>query len=140
MLSTLLIEMDGVAGQGGAHVVIVAATNNKALIDPSMLRSGRLDVHVAFALPDAPQREALLAHFLRRVVSAPDVPVAAVAARTAGYSPADLQNLVQEAALAAVREHLRSAEGQAGGVGARDPHEAVRVTADHIFAALGDRA
>jgi cell division protease FtsH len=99
----LLIELDGF--QGSAGVLILGATNRPELIDPALLRAGRFDRRIEIDRPDREGRERILRlHASRRPCSA-RVDWAHVAAHTAGLSPAELANLVNEAALLAARRH-----------------------------------
>jgi cell division protease FtsH len=100
-LNQLLAEMDGFDSKKG--VIIMAATNRPEVLDPALLRPGRFDRQVLVDKPDIRGREAILRIHVRHVTLAPDVDVAVVAARTAGFAGADLANLVNEAALLAAR-------------------------------------
>jgi cell division protease FtsH len=100
-LNQLLVEMDGFDTNKG--VIILAATNRPEILDPALLRPGRFDRHVALDRPDLKGREKILQVHARQVTLAPDVDLAAVAARTPGLSGADLANLINEAALLAAR-------------------------------------
>jgi transitional endoplasmic reticulum ATPase len=100
VVAALLTEMDGIAERG--NVVVIAATNRLDLIDPALLRAGRLETHIELGLPDLEARRAMLA--ITDVHFAPDVDLDAVAAATAGLSFADIAGLLREAALVALRE------------------------------------
>ena len=100
-LNQLLVEMDGFDTAKG--VIILAATNRPEILDPALLRPGRFDRHIALDLPDLRGREKILAVHAAKVTLAPDVDLAVLAARTAGFAGADLANLVNEAALLAGR-------------------------------------
>ncbi|MET3132735.1 cell division protease FtsH [Oxalobacteraceae bacterium GrIS 1.11] len=100
-LNQLLVEMDGFAANKG--VIILAATNRPEILDPALLRPGRFDRHVAVDRPDLKGREQILAVHARHVSLAPQVELALIAARTAGFAGADLANLVNEATLLAAR-------------------------------------
>ncbi len=89
----------------GAGIVILAATNRPEILDPALLRAGRFDRQVLVDRPDKPGREAILKVHMRRVRLADDVDAAKVAGLTTGFSGADLENLVNEAALLATREN-----------------------------------
>ncbi|QZY28194.1 ATP-dependent metallopeptidase FtsH/Yme1/Tma family protein [Nocardioides coralli] len=109
-LNQLLVELDGFAASSG--IVVMAATNRPDILDPALLRPGRFDRHVVVELPDRQGRLAILQlHAAGRPV-APDVDLAALAARTTGFSGADLAGLVNEAALLTVR-HGRTEIGSA---------------------------
>jgi cell division protease FtsH len=100
-LNQLLAEMDGfVAAEG---VVVIAATNRPEILDPALLRPGRFDRQVVVPLPTRTERAAILAVHARGKQLAPDVDLDIVARGTPGFSGADLANLVNEAAINAVR-------------------------------------
>ncbi len=100
-LNQLLVEMDGFESNEG--VIIIAATNRPDVLDPAMLRPGRFDRHVVVSTPDVRGREAILRVHARRVLLGPDVNLSVIARGTPGFSGADLENLVNEAALLAAR-------------------------------------
>jgi cell division protease FtsH len=100
-LNQLLVEMDGFDSRSG--LLIVAATNRPEILDPALLRAGRFDRQVLVDRPDKKGRLEILQVHVRKVKLAPDVDLEAVAALTAGFSGADLENLVNEAALLATR-------------------------------------
>ncbi len=100
-LNQLLVEMDGFDPSAG--VILMAATNRPEILDPALLRPGRFDRQVLVDRPDKLGREAIVKVHLRNVKTAPDVDPAEIAAMTSGMSGADLANLVNEAALLAVR-------------------------------------
>ncbi len=100
-LNQLLTEMDGFGENEG--IIIIAATNRPDVLDPALLRPGRFDRQVTVNLPDVKGREEILAVHARNKVLAPSVSLGAIAKRTPGYSGADLENLLNEAALLAVR-------------------------------------
>lgn len=101
-LNQLLAEMDGFEGQSG--VVILAATNRPESLDPALLRPGRFDRRVPVELPDLAGREAILKVHAKEVITEDDIDYRAVAKATAGGSGADLANMINEAALRAVRQ------------------------------------
>ena len=105
-LNQLLVEMDGFESSEG--VIIIAATNRPDVLDPAMLRPGRFDRHVVVNRPDLRGREAILRVHSRRVLLAPDVELQQIARGTPGFSGADLENLVNEAALLAARREADS--------------------------------
>lgn len=107
-LNQLLAEMDGFEGNDG--VVILAATNRPETLDPALLRPGRFDRRVPVELPDLAGREAILKVHAKNIKKEDDIDFNQVAKSTAGASGADLANMVNEAALRAVREgrHLMS--------------------------------
>jgi cell division protease FtsH len=100
-LDQLLAELDGFDSSKG--VIIMAATNRPETLDPALLRPGRFDRKIVVDRPDLNGREKILRVHTRDVSLAPDVDLAALAARTPGFVGADLANLVNEAALAAAR-------------------------------------
>ena len=100
-LNQLLAEMDGFDPATG--VVVVAATNRPEVLDPALLRPGRFDRQVVVPLPNQQEREAILAVHSRGKTLGPDVELRVVARGTPGFSGADLANLVNEAAIFAVR-------------------------------------
>lgn len=100
-LNQLLTEMDGFDGKKG--VVILAATNRPESLDPALLRPGRFDRRIPAELPDMAGRKSILAVHAKKVKTEPDIDFDAVARATAGASGAELANIVNEAALRAVR-------------------------------------
>jgi cell division protease FtsH len=100
-LNQLLVEMDGFAPNQG--VVIIAATNRPDILDPALLRPGRFDRQVTVGAPDIKGREQILKIHARKVALEPEVDLRQIARGTPGFSGADLANLVNEAALFAVR-------------------------------------
>lgn len=101
-LNQLLVEMDGFEGNDG--VIIIAATNRPDVLDPALLRPGRFDRQVVVPVPDVKGREKILEIYGKKTKLAPDVDMAVIARGTPGFSGADLENLVNEAALMAARE------------------------------------
>src|SRR3982074_428536 len=100
-LNQLLVEMDGFESNEG--VILVAATNRPDVLDPAILRPGRFDRRIVVNRPHAPAREGILGVHTRKIPMADDVEVPVLARGTAGFSGADLANLVNEAALNAAR-------------------------------------
>ena len=100
-LNQLLVEMDGFDPKAG--VILLAATNRPEILDPALLRPGRFDRHVLVDRPDKTGREEILRVHLRQVKTVPDLDIGKLAAMTPGMVGADLANLVNEAALLAVR-------------------------------------
>ena len=96
-LNQLLVEMDGFEGNDG--VILVAATNRPDVLDPALLRPGRFDRRIVVGLPDVRGREAILSVHTRKVPLGDDVELGTIARGTPGFSGADLENLVNEAAL-----------------------------------------
>jgi cell division protease FtsH len=102
-LNQLLVEMDGFDAREG--VILVAATNRPDVLDPALLRPGRFDRHVVVDKPDLRGREAILKVHTRKTPLSKDVDLMVIARGTPGFSGADLQNLVNEAALLAARHN-----------------------------------
>ena len=102
-LNQLLVEMDGFEGNDG--VIIIAATNRPDVLDPALLRPGRFDRQVVVPVPDVKGREMILEIYGKKTKLAADVDMAVIARGTPGFSGADLENLVNEAALMAAREN-----------------------------------
>ncbi len=102
-LNQLLVEMDGFAGNEG--IIIIAATNRPDILDPALLRPGRFDRQVHVGLPDVKAREEILKIHVRKKPLADDVDLEIVAKRTPGFTPADLENAMNEAALLTARQN-----------------------------------
>ncbi|GBD25163.1 ATP-dependent zinc metalloprotease FtsH [bacterium HR30] len=102
-LNQLLVEMDGFETNEG--VILIAATNRPDVLDPALLRPGRFDRRVVVPRPDVKGREGILRVHTRRVPIADDVDLALLARGTPGFAGADLENLVNEAALLAARQN-----------------------------------
>jgi cell division protease FtsH len=102
-LNQLLVEMDGFETNEG--VILVAATNRPDVLDPALLRPGRFDRRVVVPRPDVKGREGILRVHTRRVPIGDDVNIELLARQTPGFAGADLENLVNEAALLAAREN-----------------------------------
>ena len=102
-LNQLLVEMDGMEENTG--VVVIAATNRPDVLDPALLRAGRFDRQITVALPDRKDREAILHVHARNKKFVKDLDLGALAKRTPGFSGADLENVLNEAAILAVREN-----------------------------------
>ena len=100
-LNQLLVEMDGFESNEG--VILIAATNRPDILDPALLRPGRFDRHVVVPRPDVRGREGILQVHIRKVPLSTDVDVSVLARSTPGFTGADLENLVNEAALLAAR-------------------------------------
>ena len=102
-LNQLLTEMDGFGANEG--IIIIAATNRPDVLDPALLRPGRFDRQVTVNLPDTKEREAILKVHAKNKILADGVNLENISARTPGFSGADLENLLNEAALLAVRKN-----------------------------------
>jgi cell division protease FtsH len=102
-LNQLLVEMDGFESNEG--VILIAATNRPDVLDPALLRPGRFDRRIVVPRPDVKGREGILKVHTRKTPLAPEVDLDAVARGTPGFSGADLENLVNEAALIAARKN-----------------------------------
>lgn len=105
-LNQLLVEMDGFGANLG--VIIIAATNRRDILDPALLRPGRFDRQILVGRPDVKGREEILKVHTRNKPLAPDVVLRTIAATTAGFTGADLENLVNEAALLAARRNKKA--------------------------------
>jgi len=104
-LNQLLVEMDGFSVNEG--IIVIAATNRPDILDPALLRPGRFDRHVTVGIPDIKGREEILKIHSRNKPLAPDVSLQVLARRTPGFTGADLENLMNEAALLAARRGLK---------------------------------
>ena len=100
-LNQILVEMDGF--DTNTNIIVIAATNRPDILDPALLRPGRFDRRVVLDLPDIKGREQILAVHTKGKPLSPDVDLSVVAKQTAGFSGADLANLVNEAAILAAR-------------------------------------
>lgn len=100
-LNQLLVEMDGFDPNSG--IIVIAATNRPDILDPALLRPGRFDRRIVVNYPDVKEREAILKIHTRNKPLANDINLSVLAKRTAGFTGADLENLVNEAALLAAR-------------------------------------
>ncbi len=108
-VNQLLVEMDGFEVSAG--IVLMGATNRPDILDPALLRPGRFDRHVTLEPPDVHGRQAILALHARPKPMAADVDFAHLAKRTPGFTGADLANVVNEAALLAIREGSKAKVG-----------------------------
>lgn len=104
-LNQLLVEMDGFDGNAG--IIMMAATNRPDILDPALLRPGRFDRQILVNRPDVKGREAILKVHARNKPLADSVKLNVIAQRTTGFSGADLENLLNEAALLAARENKK---------------------------------
>ena len=105
-LNQLLVEMDGFGANEG--VILIAATNRPDVLDPALMRPGRFDRQVVVSYPDVNGREAILRVHAREKPLAPDVNLKTIAKTTAGFTGADLENLLNEAALLAARKDKKA--------------------------------
>lgn len=107
-LNQLLVEMDGFAGNEG--IIMIAATNRPDILDPALLRPGRFDRQIVVGAPDVKGREEILKVHTRKKPLSKDIDLKVVAKKTPGFTGADLENLMNEAALLAVRKRKRVIE------------------------------
>lgn len=105
-LNQMLVEMDGFGANEG--VIIIAATNRPDILDPALTRPGRFDRQVIVGYPDVKGREEILKVHSKSKPLGPDVDLSVIAKTTAGFTGADLENLLNEAALLAARRNLKS--------------------------------
>lgn len=105
-LNQLLVEMDGFGANTG--VIVMAATNRRDILDPALLRPGRFDRQIVVGYPDIRGREEILRVHTRNKPLGPDVDLSVIAKTTAGLTGADLENLVNEAALLAARKSRKA--------------------------------
>ncbi|ATY83648.1 cell division protein FtsH [Kyrpidia spormannii] len=105
-LNQLLVEMDGFSGHEG--IIIIAATNRPDILDPALLRPGRFDRQITVDRPDVKGREQILKVHARNKPLGPDVSLDVIARRTPGFTGADLENLLNEAALLAARRSKKT--------------------------------
>jgi transitional endoplasmic reticulum ATPase len=112
VMNQLLTEIDGVGVK--KNVFFIGATNRPELLDEALLRPGRLDQLIYIPLPDLPSRQSVLESTLRKSPMAPNVPIPFIAQKTEGFSGADLAELCQRAAKAAIRDAIAADELKAG--------------------------
>lgn len=105
-LNQLLVEMDGFGANEG--VIMIAATNRPDILDPALMRPGRFDRQVMVGYPDIKGREEILKVHARNKPIGPDVDLKTIAKSTAGFTGADLENLLNESALLAARKSLKA--------------------------------
>ena len=130
VVSQLLTELDGL--ESNPNVVALAATNRREALDPALLRPGRLESHVEVPLPDEAARLAILDVHAHEKPLDDEVGLKALAAETEGYSGAELEALVREASMRAIREFAR----EVGPAEANERAEEVSVTGAHFDAAM----
>ena len=104
-LNQLLVEMDGFEDNAG--IIVIAATNREDVLDPALLRAGRFDRTITVSLPDKIGREAIFKVHARGKTFDPSVDFAVLAKRTVGFSGADIQNILNESAILAVRDNRK---------------------------------
>ena len=104
-LNQLLVEMDGFSDNSG--IIVIAATNRDDVLDPALLRAGRFDRKITVSSPDRQGREAIFKVHARNKVVDPEVDYSALAKRTVGFSGADIENIMNEAAILAVRRNKK---------------------------------
>ena len=107
-LNQLLVEMDGFESNEG--VIVMSATNRPDVLDPALLRPGRFDRQIVVSIPDVKGREAILKVHVRKNILSNNVDLSIIARGTPGFSGADLENLVNEAALLAARKSKKEIE------------------------------
>ena len=107
-LNQLLVEMDGFTGNEG--IIVIAATNRQDVLDPALLRPGRFDRRIMVGRPDVKGREAILKVHAKNKPLSPDVDLKIIARQTPGFAGADLENLLNEAALVAARRDSKEIE------------------------------
>lgn len=130
VVSQLLAEMDGLADN--PHVIIIAATNRRSVLDPAILRPGRFETQIRVPLPDGAAREQILRiHFAGKPVDA-DVDLGAIASDLEGFSGADLASLARTASLRAIREAATHDDSETAVAAA----ELITITPDHIREAI----
>ncbi len=103
-LNQLLVCMDGLGKEDGGNVIVIGATNaNINVLDPALLRPGRFDRHIQITMPRVSDRKELFEYYFKKVKTDPDIDVARLSRKTVWKSPADIENIVKEAALIAIR-------------------------------------
>ena len=118
-LNQLLVNMDGLANEEGGNVIVIGATNaDMAKLDPALLRPGRFDRHITIHMPRLKDREELYGYYLKKVNSDPAIDIGRLARKSVWKSPADIENIVKEAALISIRNNRTS-------VGFKDIVEAI---------------
>ncbi|MBQ9384794.1 MAG: ATP-dependent zinc metalloprotease FtsH, partial [Ruminiclostridium sp.] len=105
-LNQLLVEMDGFTEN--QNIIVMAATNRRDILDPALLRPGRFDRQIVVSYPDIKGREEILKVHTKNKKLSPDINLATIAKSTAGFTGADLENLVNEAALLAARKNRKA--------------------------------
>merc|ERR1711988_300376 len=135
VMNQLLTEIDGVGVK--KNVFFIGATNRPELLDEALLRPGRLDQLIYIPLPDLPARQNILEANLRKSPVAPNVPLWFLAQKTEGFSGADLSELCQLAAKAAVRDLIATEELNKGDPNAMDEDQTPEISRKHFEEAFG---
>merc|ERR1719217_1418787 len=135
VMNQLLTEIDGVGVK--KNVFFIGATNRPELLDQALLRPGRLDQLLYIPLPDQPSRQSVLTANLRKSPVAPNVPLWFLAQKTEGFSGADLSELCQLAAKAAVRDLIATEELNKGDPNAMDEDQQPEISRKHFEEAFG---
>merc|ERR1712194_791949 len=133
VMNQLLTEIDGVGAK--KNVFFVGATNRPELLDDALLRPGRLDQLIYIPLPDKPARQGILESTLKKSPLAPNISLAFIAELTDGFSGADLAELCQRAAKAAIRDAIAADELKTDGD--MEVDEASEITRKHFEEAMG---
>jgi cell division protease FtsH len=103
-LNQLLVNMDGLSKDEGGNVIVIGATNAaEGILDPALLRPGRFDRRIQIRRPDLKEREEMFRYYLKKVKADPSVEIGRLARKTVGKSPAEIENIVKEAALISLR-------------------------------------
>ncbi len=103
-LNQLLVCMDGLGREDGGNVIVIGATNaNVSILDPALLRAGRFDRHIQISPPRVSDRNELFAYYLNKIKFDPAIDIPRLARKTVWKSPADIENIVKESALIAIR-------------------------------------
>lgn len=130
IVSQLLTELDGL--QENPNLIVLAATNKKELIDPALLRPGRIDTHVEIGIPDREARHEILGVHTQGKPLSDDVDLDAMAAELVGYTGADIEAICREASMQAIRE----AADEYGPTEANERAEEIIITKDHFQQAI----
>merc|ERR1711985_129511 len=134
VMNQLLTEIDGVGAK--KNVFFIGATNRPELLDEALLRPGRLDQLIYIPLPDLPARQGILEATFKKSPIAPNVPMSFIAQKTEGFSGADLAELCQRAAKAAIRDAIAAEELKAGD-DAMDAEASSEIGRKHFEEAFG---
>jgi transitional endoplasmic reticulum ATPase len=134
VMNQLLTEIDGVGVK--KNVFFIGATNRPELLDEALLRPGRLDQLIYIPLPDLPARQGILDSTLKKSPIAPNVPMGFIAQKTEGFSGADLAELCQRAAKAAIRDAIAAEELKQGDE-MEDDNDGAEIGRKHFEEAFG---